>query len=132
MSATDGHVLVVEDDETIRESLVELLHEYGYAAESAADGREALDKLAAPHGTPCLILLDLMMPGMDGREFRERQLGDPALSEIPVVVISAYRDLGSLADELRPVAMLEKPLRLADLLGVVKQHCCTRTAGQEV
>lgn len=132
MTESTRHVLVVEDDETIRETLVELLVEYGYAAESAADGREALEKLAESSTAPCLILLDLMMPGMDGREFRERQLCDPALSEIPVVVISAYRDLRTLAGELRPVAMLKKPLRLADLLGVVKAHCCTRTAGQEV
>jgi CheY-like chemotaxis protein len=132
MKDGDQRVLVVEDDALIRESLVELLEEHGYQTEAAADGREALDKLAAAASPPCLILLDLMMPVMDGREFREKQLGDPALSQIPVVVISAYRDLENLASELHPVALLKKPLRLAELLGVVEQHCCRRTTGQEV
>lgn len=116
-------VLVVEDDELIRDSLLELLEQHGVAAEGAANGREALDQLAAATTLPALIVLDLMMPVMDGREFRAAQLRDPALAGIPVVVISAYRDLAELEHELQPVGLLGKPLKLAELLAIIRRHC---------
>jgi len=116
-------VVVVEDDELIRDSLLEVLEENGYEAIGAGDGREALDKLAALDGPPCLIVLDLMMPGMDGREFRKHQLEDPALAAIPVVVISAFRDLDEIAKELAPVGHFKKPLKLKDFLNIVQTHC---------
>lgn len=122
--ATSPCVLVVDDDEMIRESLIEALGDHGYAARGASDGREALDLLRAPEPAPCLIILDLMMPVMDGREFREAQLADPALSQIPVVVVSANRDLQRICKDLAPQAAFKKPLPLADLLDVVQQHCC--------
>ncbi len=69
----------------IRESIVEFLDDNGYEAVGASDGREALQKLgASSDAPPCLILLDLMMPVMDGRTFRERQLQLPELAAIPV------------------------------------------------
>jgi CheY-like chemotaxis protein len=113
-------VLVVEDDDTIRETLVEFLGDHGFLASGASHGREALDKLSATE-PPCLIVLDLMMPVMDGREFRAQMLADPELSKVPVIVISALRE-GSLAD-LQVTSFLKKPLKLADLLTLVKRHC---------
>ena len=116
-------VVVVEDDELIRESLIEVLGDHGYEAIGAADGREALDTLARLDALPCLIVLDLMMPGMDGREFRRIQREDPRLKTIPVIVISAFRDLDEIAKELEPVVAFKKPLKLADFLQVVQSHC---------
>lgn len=116
-------VLVVEDDEDIRESLLEFLEDHGYEAVGAVHGRDALDKLAAPDLTPCVIILDLMMPVMDGRAFREEQLERPELSEIPVVVISAYKDVRANTKDLNVASALPKPLNLATLLEVVEQHC---------
>ena len=116
-------VVVVEDDEMIRETLLEVLDENGYDPIGAADGREALDKLFALPELPCLIVLDLMMPGMDGREFRRIQREDPKLRDIPVVVISAFRELDDIAKELEPAAHFKKPIKLADFLTIVKTHC---------
>ena len=116
-------VVVVEDDELIRDSLLEILEEHGYGAVGAADGREALDKLAKLDSPPCLIVLDLMMPIMDGREFRRRQLEDPALKQIPVVIISAFRDIDEIAKELAPAGHFKKPLKLQEFLHIVQTHC---------
>lgn len=116
-------VVVVEDDELIRDSLLEVLEDHGYEAIGASDGREALDKLASLDSPPCLIVLDLMMPGMDGREFRRLQLEDPALKTIPVVVISAFRDLDEIAKELAPAGHFKKPLKLKEFLTIVQTHC---------
>lgn len=117
------HLLVVEDDQIIRESLVEFLEDNGYEATGAVHGREALDELSRNPQRPCLIVLDLMMPVMDGTAFREEMLRDPELSQIPVVVISAYRDLGERVKNLAPVSVLPKPLKLPELLSLVEQHC---------
>ena len=116
-------IFVVEDEEMIRDSIVEFLDEQGYDVVGAADGREALDKLAASAPRPCLILLDLMMPVMDGREFREHQLQTPAIAEIPVILFSAYRDLARTASDLNAAGHLAKPLKLTELLLTVQRHC---------
>ncbi len=117
-----SRVVVIEDDDLIRDSLLEILGDNGYEAIGARDGREALDKLAnLADPVPSLIVLDLMMPGMDGREFRRRQLADPTISQIPVVVISAFRDLAAIATELAPAAYFQKPLKLADFLQIVER-----------
>jgi CheY-like chemotaxis protein len=123
MMETAHQIFVVDDEEMIRDSIVEFLDDQGYQAVGAADGREALDKLNASDSRPCLILLDLMMPVMDGRSFREKQLQTPGLAEIPVVVFSAYRDLAKTASDLNAAGHLAKPLKLADLLRTVRQHC---------
>ncbi len=107
----------------IRDSIVEFLDESGYQAVGASDGRDALDKLAAATPRPCLILLDLMMPIMDGRSFREQQLQTPALASIPIIVFSAYRDVAKTAIDLKAAGHLEKPLNLNDLLRAVRRHC---------
>jgi CheY-like chemotaxis protein len=115
-------VLVVEDDEDIRESLVEVLLDHGYASTSAVHGLDALRKLKDPAQRPSLILLDLMMPVMDGRAFREHQLSEPALATIPVVVISAFRDQDRMVSSLKPAAFLPKPIDLPALLRAIEVH----------
>ena len=119
----DRHrVLVIEDDPMIRDVLVEVLADHGYEAVGAANGREALDTLATSDDRPCVILLDLMMPVMDGHSFRQEQLQSPELSDIPVVVISAFVDQ-TATDELHADDYLKKPVRLHEVLGAVRRHC---------
>jgi CheY-like chemotaxis protein len=115
-------VLVVDDDRDIRDSLIEMLEAHGYRAAGAANGREALALLETSPHPPCLILLDLMMPVMDGRGFREEQLKHPAWAQIPVVVISAYSDAQAQARAL-DLECLRKPLGLRPLIEVVRRHC---------
>ena len=112
----------------IRDSLVEFLDENGYQGVGASDGRDALDKLAAAGPRPCLILLDLMMPVMDGRSFREHQLQAPALASIPIIVFSAYRDVAKTARDLNAAGHLEKPINLTVLLRSIRQHCSSDAA----
>jgi len=116
-------VLIVDDDEDIRESLVDFLEDHGYEAVGAVHGRDALDKLLSHALEPCVIILDLMMPVMDGKEFREEQLGDPGISNIPVVVISAYKDVAENAKSLNVTSHLAKPLDLSTLLLAVQKYC---------
>ena len=119
-------IFVVDDEDMIRDSIVEFLDENGYEAIGAAHGRDALDKLTASGPRPCLILLDLMMPIMDGRAFREKQLQNPALAEIPVVVFSAYQDVAATANELGVADYLAKPVDLTRLLRIIRQSCLRR------
>ena len=69
------------------------------------------------------MVLDIFMPGMDGPEFRERQLAEPELAGVPVVVISAAAGLEDRVAAMRPAAHLEKPIRLTDLLALVARYC---------
>ena len=117
------HILVVDDEDMIRDSLIEYLDENGYRATGAVDGRDALTKLADPGGRPCVILLDLMMPIMDGKTFRARQLLDPELARIPVIVLSAYQGVAKWASDLMLPDHLAKPFKLDDLLRLVHKHC---------
>ncbi|WP_437511764.1 response regulator [Sorangium sp. So ce1099] len=114
-------ILVVDDDPDIRETLAELLQEEGYAVSSAAHGGEALCALRTDP-RPGLILLDLMMPIMDGWQFRAEQKKDPELASIPVVIISATgRD--EFVSSLGAAQFLKKPINLEQLLAAVEQHC---------
>ena len=117
-------VLVVEDDPDIRATLCDALDDHGYSPVGTANGVEALEYLRGPGERPCLILLDLMMPVMDGQTFRAEQRADPTLAEIPVVVISAYRDVERQAAELA-AEVLPKPVRLDSLLATARRHCDT-------
>jgi len=115
-------VLVVDDDRDIRDSLIETLEDHGYAAIGAGNGVEAIDVLRTHAERPCLILLDLMMPVMDGRGFREEQLKHPAWAGIPVIVVSAYGDVEAQAGELA-VDFLRKPLATRPLIAAVARRC---------
>src|SRR5688572_21403644 len=101
-------ILVVEDDEYSRLMMVTLLDMKGYAVVTAANGAEALR--VARRQQPCLILLDLIMPVMDGVQFRAAQLADAALSSIPVVCVSGRYNAAELAREIGAVALIEKPI----------------------
>jgi CheY-like chemotaxis protein len=128
----DACILVVDDDQDIRETLVELLEERGCRAVGAADGRQAIDLLAKTESDrrTCLILLDLMMPVMDGPTFRREQLKQPALADIPVVVISAFPDAATRdGPAMNVLAVLAKPLRLTDVERLAKRYC---TCGGEL
>ena len=124
--AAMSRILIIEDQNDIRESLAELLEEEGYTVATAANGRQALDGLARGL-EPSVILLDLMMPGMDGWEFRRRQQRDPDLAGIPVVIMSAV-DQGSRLAGLDAAAYVRKPLDLRRLLAAV-EDCCGQRAG---
>ena len=115
-------VLVVEDDRDIRESVMDFLQDHGYEPFGASNGQEALEKLRADL-QPCLIILDLMMPVMDGRTFRQEQLRASELSAIPVVVISAFSDSATTARDLKVDRHVPKPLNLTALLDAVRDHC---------
>lgn len=116
-------VLVVEDNRDVRETLVELLETHGYEAVGAEDGRDAFEKLRALPQGPCVIVLDLMMPVMDGRAFREQQRRQPELSDVPVVIITAYDDPQQRVADLDAAAYLRKPLNLKELLRVIQRYC---------
>ena len=120
--ADERRILVVDDEETIRETLVDILDEQGYVAVGATDGRDALRKLRASPRPWSLILLDFTMPIMDGRAFREEQRRDPALASIPVIVLSAYRDVAEKAAELEAASYLSKPPSLPALLELLSLH----------
>ncbi len=113
-------VLVVEDDQDIRVTLEDTLASEGMRVATAANGAEALAYLRA-HALPDVILLDLMMPVMDGPEFRAAQLADDRLAAIPVVVLSANRDSRSMARAIGAASVLSKPLDLEALVEALER-----------
>ena len=117
-----AEILVVDDDPDIRESLREVLEDEGYAVACVGNGREALDYLHR-EPRPRVILLDLMMPVMDGWQFRREQQRDPSLAPIPVVVVSGTRDAARSAAALGPATCLEKPVGFDELVEAVRQNC---------
>jgi DNA-binding response OmpR family regulator len=119
----EHRILVVDDEDMIRDSLIEYLDENGYRAMGAVDGRDALSKLSAVECRPCLILLDLMMPVMDGQTFRAQQLLNPDLARIPVIVLSAHQGVAKVAHGLKLADHLAKPFKLDELLRLVHKHC---------
>jgi CheY-like chemotaxis protein len=113
-------IVIVDDDEEIRASLADLLEDEGYDTVSFADGMQALRYLDNGGRKPRLILLDLMMPVMDGWQFRKEQKLRPALSNIPVAVITAAgrSHLGAIdVDDVLP-----KPLNLESILQAIERH----------
>jgi CheY-like chemotaxis protein len=113
-------ILLIEDDADTRDMIGRFLELEGFAVETAANGREALDRLDAGAGA-CVILLDLMMPVMDGWEFRRRQASHSALAKIPVIVFSAAgRDRMAQIDAND---YLSKPVDLDELLERVSRYC---------
>src|SRR3954452_11559882 len=119
-------LLVIEDDDGVRDSFASVLREEGYDVMLACSGDEALIQLATADPLPELILLDLMMPRMDGETFRRRQLSNPRLSRIPVVVISARPDVKTVAGSIGISDYLRKPMSFEALLELVR-----RRAGKE-
>ena len=116
-----GYVLVVEDNDDIREMMALALQLAGARVTCASNGREALAILKA-RPAPNLILLDLMMPVMNGWELSAALKRDEALSKVPIVVISAMGEAGAAG--LHPAEFISKPVDIDHLIDVVAEHCC--------
>ena len=115
-------VYLVEDDIDIREATLEFLEMEGIKALGCANGREALTHLKASlHQLPSLLLVDLNMPVLDGIGFREEQLRDPALSQIPCVILSADGKIDAKCEQLKIEQNLRKPIDLDDLMIVIQK-----------
>lgn len=112
-------ILVVEDDEDIRDALVELLEGEGYTALPASNGKEALEQLSTVK-KPCLVLLDMMMPIMNGREFLDVVMKDANLAPIPVLIVSAIADKSNTQGS---VGFLKKPIDIDVVLNLVSKFC---------
>jgi CheY-like chemotaxis protein len=117
-------VLVVEDNEDIRESVAEVLRMEGFYVHTASDGKDALQKLE--NLSEPLILLDMMMPVMNGWEFLEARKAHPVYRDYPVVVVSAVPAGKALVQDTGLVhaeGLLEKPINIYNLLKVVQSYC---------
>ena len=117
--SVDSPVLVVEDDESLREVIEWALADAGYRVTAAENGAEALR--AVEHTAPCAILLDMRMPVMDGWGFARsyRELPGP---HAPIIVLTAARDAAEWAAQIRAADYLAKPFELDDLLGTLQRH----------
>jgi CheY-like chemotaxis protein len=118
--SSDCIVLVVDDDDEARETLEELLGRAGYRVLVAANGAVALSLLRTrpqARDPPCdIVILDLMMPVMNGWDFRARQRADPCLARIPILLMSAGGHIASVSDELGAADYITKPVEIPDLL----------------
>ena len=119
-------VLVVDDDEATREALCDVLSSRGYRAQAAANGDEALRRLRSGESRPCLILLDLKMPVMDGWTMKSALRGDPSLTELPVVLVSDAPELEREALSMGAVGYVRKPIDVDKLFAAVDALCCAK------
>lgn len=113
------HILVIDDDPAIRESLKDVLEIQGYYVHTAKDGNDGISFLTSSPYLPCVILLDLMMPGMNGWGFLDFQRNNYLFAEVPVILCSAYE--ASAQSIGKP--LLIKPVQLNSLLGAVQALC---------
>ena len=120
-----GAILVVEDDDEIREDLSDALADAGFSVVAAHDGNDALSKMQSM-AQPCLVLLDLMMPVMDGWELRREMLRRPELAQVPVFVVSAVPGIQEESKALEANGYLLKPFNVRQLLSVVEKYCTKR------
>ena len=116
-------VLIVDDDDSLRQSLAECLIYEGFHVAVAANGQEALNYLQLNEHKPGLILLDLMMPVISGKEFRRNQLLNAELSKIPVILLSAGRPSVDLINEIAPQGVIKKPFDLDKLISIITKFC---------
>ena len=117
-------ILIVDDHQDMREALETFLMSMGCTVVTASEGEEGLDRLRGGL-RPCLILLDLMMPKLDGWQFRQAQLADPNLASIPVIAVSAYYALREQAAASGIEAVLPKPIDPDKLVGLVARYCAS-------
>lgn len=116
-------VLVVEDDADTLGAIATILEDAGYDVLRAANGRDALGQLAGGEARCDLILLDLLMPVMNGWDFRRKQRETPEIADIPVLLMSAGAHIAMVRDELKADGCMPKPVDDLDLLEAVKRHC---------
>jgi CheY-like chemotaxis protein len=120
-----GRILVVDDDSDLRETLQMLLEQHGFLVTTAPNGRAALDcLLAGPR--PDLVLLDLMMPDMNGWQFFEAVRAEANLASIPIVIMTAHRAKGDLPFE----NVLYKPFDGTTLLAAIARHAPSMFGGE--
>jgi CheY-like chemotaxis protein len=118
---SNRRIVVVDDDSDILESISIVLAGAGYDARTASNGAEALDIMRQTQ--PCLVLLDLMMPGMNGWQVRAEQMREDALASIPTVVMTGFPAAAENAASLGAAAWLKKPIDLDDLLDTLDRLC---------
>lgn len=123
-------VIVVEDHQDSRQMLCDFLAAYGVPCVTATDGRSAIEALQIHR--PCLILLDLMMPGMDGFQFRRAQaaLEDRELAAVPIIVLTAMPLDIDHAARLGAMATVQKPIDLDRLLALIRGYCGSDGSGE--
>ena len=117
MDDAEPQILVVDDDYDIRSVVDDLLTGEGYRVKTAGNGRQALEILAT--WRPAVILLDLSMPDMNGWTFLAHQQADPALAQIPVIVMSAHYNLGAANSLESATAVVAKPFDVERLLDLI-------------
>ncbi|WP_233261324.1 response regulator [Vitiosangium sp. GDMCC 1.1324] len=115
-------LLVVDDDADLREALEEVLRDAGFNVLGACNGREALEVLAQARPLPGLVLLDMMMPVLDGQGFAQEMHAMPDWKDIPVVIFSASASNAAVAREVGACAYLRKPVDVEVLVETVGQH----------
>lgn len=120
-------ILVIDDDEFIRDFIVRLLRKEGYDVAESTNGQEGLAYLRQARELPNLILLDLAMPVMNGWQFRQNQLQEQRLAEIPVVLLSASHELERGASTLHIPEYLAKPITAEQLLDVAARYCAVES-----
>lgn len=116
-------LVIIEDDTDVREAIEEVLNEEGYTTRSFGAGDDALAALEAMPVLPKLILLDLMMPKMNGWQFRELQRGLPHVLAIPTVILSADNNVTQNLHALGAEGYLRKPIHIKTLLELVERFC---------
>jgi CheY-like chemotaxis protein len=126
MEQQPAAVLVIDDNPDILEGLGTLFRQEGFPVVLSSNGRDALTLLQAGL-RPCIIVMDLMMPVMNGFEFREAQLRDPALAHIPIIACSGVTDPAETATHLGAKALVHKPAKSEHLVALVRKHCLKST-----
>jgi CheY-like chemotaxis protein len=116
-------ILVIEDDEVIRDTMQELLEAEGFSVECAADGDKAIQILRMNPPLPSLILLDMSMPVKDGFRFREEQQLDENLAHVPVLVMTADGNAETKAIQVSATGFIKKPFNIDYIVKMVRQHC---------
>lgn len=119
-------VMVVDDDADVRDAIADVVNDNGYQTMIAANGKEAIEQLRGTAVRPCVILLDVMMPIMDGWEFRAELSADPELGAIPVVVLTAHANMDEVVRRMQAVDCLKKPFELSQLLSTIDRLCSRR------
>jgi CheY-like chemotaxis protein len=116
-------ILIVDDDLDSGEAMSELLANQGFEVALAADGQRALEAMRGAHTLPDIILLDLMMPVMNGWQFRTAQLNDPQLAAVPVIILTASSASDSQLSQLKAAALFHKPVDADTLVKKINSIC---------
>jgi CheY-like chemotaxis protein len=123
MERAGGYILVIEDDPGVRDGLANVIENEGYPVIGCEDGREALNRLTTTTDLPRMIVLDFMMPRMDGWAFLEERKKDERLRSIPVLGISASQLLVDSRDQPADVEeFLRKPFKVETMLRSIEKH----------